>query len=715
MKKLLEKQNSIKTMLILYTFSIVLDLHVFYNRISTLIRVLIISIFFVIVFVRYATRKERKYLLLYFFMLLIYLVMHLLNLRNNNLLSECLYFLKMLMPLMLVFTIYKLDIKFDCLKKVVNPCILFISGSIVLCNLFKLGFSSYSFGALQGNIFSWFQDSSFEYYQVSGKGYFHLANQIVAIILLYLPIILVILKEKFNGYNLFVLCIALLSLLIIGNRISSWAPIIVIVIAIFLDFFITLLKKNKIDYRLLLGLLFLVLCYGLIFSQSPIIKREGYYNDLVFDAQNNESNEIDEQLETILSGTVININFPRYYYPYENDPEFWNNLIQLPDERLVDSRFIEIKIVQRIIELNNNYFKDRFLGIGYDRIINIQNIERDYVMQYYSIGIIGCVLFLGGYFALLLYLGFKIFINLEKKFTYRNLMLLMGICLVLLAAYFSGNLLNSISVMIPLCFVLGVTLNEVRRKEQCYNRILGFKVCSLSEEEIIKKLDGEISQGKQNIIFNINPLIVANFYKDYKIVEEFNKEKYNIPDGIGTVFALKMKDGDVTQRIAGVDLVDNIVAMAEKRKYKIYLYGSKDGVAVKAKEELEKKYPKIKIVGTLSGYEKEAKALKDIVQKQPDILFVALGSPKQELFIINNKRKLKNIKVIMPVGGSLDVISNTVKRAPEQYSKWHLEWLYRMVKEPKRIKKNLNLFKFVFLVLFRNSWYNEKKNGEVND
>ena len=291
----------------------------------------------------------------------------------------------------------------------------------------------------------------------------------------------------------------------------------------------------------------------------------------------------------------------------------------------------------------------------------------------------------------------------------------MGICIVLVSAYFSGNLLNSISIILPLSFVLGVALNEVIKKGSGNNVVLGFKICDLTKGQIIDKLNKEIMDGNQNIIFNINPLIVTNFYKNFKMIEEFNSQKYNIPDGIGTVFAAKMKDGTIKERIAGIDLVEDLVCMASKSKYTVYLYGSKDKVADKAKKQLEKRYKNIKIVGTMSGYVDEKVALKDIVQKKPDILFVALGSPKQELFIVNNKKKLKDIKVIMPVGGSLDVISKTVKRAPEIYSKYHIEWLYRRIKEPKRIKQNMNLFKFVFLVIFRNNWYNKKRNGVTND
>ena len=157
-----------------------------------------------------------------------------------------------------------------------------------------------------------------------------------------------------------------------------------------------------------------------------------------------------------------------------------------------------------------------------------------------------------------------------------------------------------------------------------------------------------------------------------------------------------------------MDIVDELLKLSEKSNLKVYLYGSKKHVVEETKNKIINKYPNVSICGIQDGYINEKNALKDIKKKKPDVLFVALGSPKQENFILNNKKELKNIRIIMPVGGTFDVISGFTKRAPKIYQKTHLEWLYRMIKEPKRIKQNIGLFKFVYLVIFRNSCYNKK-------
>ena len=111
----------------------------------------------------------------------------------------------------------------------------------------------------------------------------------------------------------------------------------------------------------------------------------------------------------------------------------------------------------------------------------------------------------------------------------------------------------------------------------------------------------------------------------------------------------------------------------------------------------------------LNGYIDEKKVIKAIKECKPDILFVGLGSPKQENFIINNKKELKNVKIIMPVGGSFDVLGGNINRAPKIWQKLKLEWLYRMIKEPKRFKQLGSIIGFMFLVILGNICYNNEE------
>ena len=142
---------------------------------------------------------------------------------------------------------------------------------------------------------------------------------------------------------------------------------------------------------------------------------------------------------------------------------------------------------------------------------------------------------------------------------------------------------------------------------------------------------------------------------------------------------------------------------------KIYLFGAKPEIVEKAKQNLQTEYPQINIVGVCDGYCDESVAIEKIKSSNADILFVGLGSPKQEQFIIKNKEQLDNIKIFMPVGGSFDVISGAKKRAPKWMIEYNLEWLYRAFQEPKRVFRQLKLMKYIYLILTNKKGENDNE------
>ena len=236
-------------------------------------------------------------------------------------------------------------------------------------------------------------------------------------------------------------------------------------------------------------------------------------------------------------------------------------------------------------------------------------------------------------------------------------------------------------------------------------KILGFDVCITDSSNLITNIFDDFNKNIRNFIVNINPEIVAKNYKNKEIKTIFNSQKYQIPDGIGIIYASKLQKGKIRERITGIDLMNLICEKSCNIHAPIFLYGSKEGISEKAKKELEKQYSGINIVGTCSGYENENIVIEKINKSKANILFVGLGSPKQEQFIIKNMDKLNNVKLFMPVGGSFDVISKNLKRAPNWIIKSNLEWLYRLFQEPKRFFRQLILVKFIFLNLFRRKKY----------
>ncbi|MNS11685.1 putative N-acetylmannosaminyltransferase [compost metagenome] len=176
-----------------------------------------------------------------------------------------------------------------------------------------------------------------------------------------------------------------------------------------------------------------------------------------------------------------------------------------------------------------------------------------------------------------------------------------------------------------------------------------------------------------------------------------------VPDGSGVVWALKRQGVD-TPKVAGVDLVRGMAEQAAQKGHKLFLLGAKPGVAAEAAQALQASYPGLNIAGVRDGYfkpEDEPALFDEIRRAAPDILLVALGVPRQELWIAEHQQAL-GVPVAMGVGGSFDVFAGRVQRAPEAFQKLHLEWLYRLIQEPWRFQRmQSTLPRFVGEVLKR--------------
>ncbi len=174
-----------------------------------------------------------------------------------------------------------------------------------------------------------------------------------------------------------------------------------------------------------------------------------------------------------------------------------------------------------------------------------------------------------------------------------------------------------------------------------------------------------------------------------------------IPDGIGISIAARLIYGRKLTRVTGADLMQAICAVAPARNYRIFLYGSSEVTNRKAAEVLRQRHPGIDIVGVQHGYfppEKMDDLIAGINDARPDILFVGLGSPRQEMWIRNHLPELK-VKVIQGIGGTLDVVAGRVNRAPAWLQATGMEWLYRLLCQPSRIWRQLRLASFAWEVI----------------
>ena len=229
--------------------------------------------------------------------------------------------------------------------------------------------------------------------------------------------------------------------------------------------------------------------------------------------------------------------------------------------------------------------------------------------------------------------------------------------------------------------------------------ILGVDVNTENYDELIPKLFQNIDAKKKSLIVAINPEKLMKAKDDPALKALLNRAEFQIPDGIGVIIASKIQKGNITSRVTGVDMMDRIVREAARRSKSIFLYGAKPGVAEAAVAKLIETYPDLKVAGTQDGYEKDtSKVINKINEAKPDILFVAMGSPKQELWIEEHRENLHPI-LYQGVGGSFDVLAGNIKRAPAAFQKAGAEWLYRLLLEPSRIKRQMNLPKFLFEII----------------
>ncbi|MFJ8234709.1 WecB/TagA/CpsF family glycosyltransferase [Ureibacillus sp. NPDC094379] len=233
-------------------------------------------------------------------------------------------------------------------------------------------------------------------------------------------------------------------------------------------------------------------------------------------------------------------------------------------------------------------------------------------------------------------------------------------------------------------------------------KVLGIQVNTENYDELIPKVFERIETKEKSLIVAINPEKIIKAKEDPALKKLLNEAEFQIPDGIGVILASKIQKGQITSRVTGVDMMLRLCQEAAKRKKPIFLYGGKPGVADKAADKLRKLYPGIIVAGTQDGYEKDQnKVIEKINEAKPDLLFVAMGSPKQENWINANRDQL-HPTIYQGVGGSFDVLAGTVKRAPEAFQKVGMEWFYRLIKEPKRLKRQLALPLFL-LEVARNS------------
>lgn len=235
-------------------------------------------------------------------------------------------------------------------------------------------------------------------------------------------------------------------------------------------------------------------------------------------------------------------------------------------------------------------------------------------------------------------------------------------------------------------------------------RIFGVDIDNLTLDEIADKTKKIVNTSNKNCNLIVAPNVefIMQAQKDKEFFDILKTAKLATPDSIGVIMAGKKQGKSFKERIPGQSYLRKVFEVGEKEEWTFYLLGGEDDVPKKAKEHLESLYPKAKIVGYHEGFFKEdseEKVIEEINSLEPNVLFVAMGAPIQEKWIYENRNRLK-VDIAAGQGGTFDYEAGTVKRAPVWMQKCGIEWLWRLAREPKRIKRMVVLPIFFLKVLF---------------
>ena len=234
-------------------------------------------------------------------------------------------------------------------------------------------------------------------------------------------------------------------------------------------------------------------------------------------------------------------------------------------------------------------------------------------------------------------------------------------------------------------------------------KMFGCDVASLTMIETLQKIEHLIENKimTQHVVINAGKVVTME--NDQKLKEIIKNSPLINADGQSIVWASKILGRSLPERVAGIDLMEELIKLSNEKGYRIYFFGAKEDVVTKVVKIYKEKYKDLKVVGHRNGYfsaEDKNEIINDMKESEADILFVAFSSPNKEYWLAENMEKI-NIPFCMGVGGSFDVVAGITKRAPKWMQKLGLEWFYRFIQEPKRMWKRylVGNSKFIYYVI----------------
>lgn len=527
-------------------------------------------------------------------------------------------------------------------------------------------------------------------------------------------------------WKIIILTVFIIPFLMIGTKVPYFIIVIVFALFIIINFIYKLINKNyKIKWlNLLIALIFVIVSiisykYVPVYTNMQIngsVSGTEYKEEDIKEHQEKNQiklKEVEEKVkESKEKAELENIK------PSKKDKEDEERLIVAKEYDLWTTKSLDVlNVLYATNKIHSSHNRDRQLyfmaykfeysttpfklvGLGYLNQPNALSMERDIAMPLFSFGIIGFILFTGPLWVLL----FKIIIfaiSNIKKLDLELIVLAEGFCMFFCISYFAGYtyIYTQFANILAIIMILLFAKMNLIKKEKTIIKALN-NITTDDYNQVMNKLEKNMKKNKKTFVITANPETLMLSKKDTEINDMlFNDEILKVPDGIAVVKACQRNDINVTGRITGCDLSVSLLKVADEEKKTLYLFGAKKVVLKSLLKVLKKDYPNIKVLKAQDGYVKDREKIKkEIIKLQPDLCLVALGIPHQEKFI-NDIYQEVDKGIFMGVGGTFDVLSGTKKRAPKIFIKLNLEWLYRILCEPFRIKRFIKSnFKFIFEV-----------------
>ncbi len=466
--------------------------------IPTILRVLGVFIAIILFFsIKNNWQRFRKqwWIITYVAILILYSICHLISVRNftgvdptgfhYSPIVEILYLVRCCLPLIVIYITSYSDFKTKYFFRVIQGISGLYSLTIVFSNIFVFSLTSYHTGEakrISANIFAWFRQSDYPFNALASKGIFYQANTLSAILFMLMPIMLYILYKEFNLLNIILVSAQALAMLMLGTKVGNFGLIISLVTFLIIFLIHTLILKNtKFSAKFLIALICILAASTAVFPYSPTLRRSSLESGVAKKRSDlGDKKKLDSELNAGLKRykgqkqeeylkKFIKKNYWVYslkhdlvldHYSYQNDPYYWLEVMKSPANERLNYRQLEKDILSRVMKNDKNKLNKLF-GISFSRENNIAPLERDFLAQYYSMGLLGTILLTGIY---LVVLGYGIFYWLrdKKSRSFLNSSLLLSTGFILFAAFYAGNVLEYLSATLVMAFILGFLLQNIR-------------------------------------------------------------------------------------------------------------------------------------------------------------------------------------------------------------------------------------------------------------